>query len=200
MPGGVVVEPESLSDSSESDSSVERGPEELPEDDLSGTPAPSAAPDSAPQASSFAPQAASSKRAFPTRRAYTRGDAGDADDVENDQEAFRDLEASKLSVAGRYAHDCRYRGWTSRAAARGMAPLPITKDKLVLAAALLRKGGYRSAALYLISMRREHVASGARWTDALLLEWRDCLRAVRRGLGPPRLARHPGHGQECRGP
>jgi hypothetical protein len=68
---------------------------------------------------------------------------------------------------------------------RAVEPFPLSAAKVALAAALLRKGGYRSATLYLAALKREHVAAGGKWSEELALEHRDCVRAVTRGLGPP---------------
>ena len=57
-----------------------------------------------------------------------------------------------------------------------------------MAAALLRQGGYRSASLYLYTLKNSHIRHGYEWNDQLGLELKDCLRAVRRGLGPPKRA------------
>eukprot|EP00974_Lingulodinium_polyedra_P023115 2231957-Lingulodinium_polyedra.AAC.1 len=45
---------------------------------------------------------------------------------------------------------------------------------------------FRSVPTLLSIAKQEHVASNAVWTDALQLAYRNCLRAVRRGLGPAR--------------
>ena len=65
---------------------------------------------------------------------------------------------------------------------------PLTPKLLRLAAALLRKGAYRSASIYLSAIRRAHIVEGFAWTEALDLELKDCTRAVRRGLGPAKQA------------
>ena len=42
--------------------------------------------------------------------------------------------------------------------------------------------------LYLQAFKRHHITLEAEWSEALELEFKDCLRAVRRGLGPPKQA------------
>ena len=79
----------------------------------------------------------------------------------------------------------RWRWWQRRCSARGIPPLPLTEDKLELAAALLRAGGYRSAMGYLSTIRRHHVRAGHCWTDRLQVYWKDVKRAVIRDIGPP---------------
>ena len=66
--------------------------------------------------------------------------------------------------------------------------VPLTPDKIELAAALLKEGGYRSACLYLATMKRLHIQAGYGWSDQLALEMADFKRAVLRGRGPDRQA------------
>jgi len=126
-----------------------------------------------------------SKRRFPSRRPYGRGSTAALDDLEEDSAALNTLDAEKFAGSGRYCHQVRISWWRHRAAIRSVEPFPLSPAKVALAAALLRKGGYRSATLYLAALKREHVTLGFPWDDALSLELRDCTRAVLRGLGPP---------------
>jgi ubiquitin-protein ligase len=80
------------------------------------------------------------------------------------------------------------RWWSVRAEARGLQDFPLSPKAIRLASALFKKGGYRSGALYLSSFKREHVARGHPWSPLLDFEYRDCLRALRRGLGPAKQA------------
>ena len=66
--------------------------------------------------------------------------------------------------------------------------VPLTPEKIELGAALLKEGGYRSACLYLATMKRLHVQAGYAWNDQLGLEMADAKRAVQRGRGPDRQA------------
>ena len=69
-----------------------------------------------------------------------------------------------------------------------MDPWPLTGDKLRLAAALLKHGNYRTADQYLSALKRAHLERKDIWDQTLALEYTDCMRAVRRGLGPARQA------------
>ena len=71
---------------------------------------------------------------------------------------------------------------------RGIEAYPLTPESLKLAAGLLRKGGYRSAEMYLSTFKNAHIRLGHQWTEQHALEHTECTRAVRRGLGPPRQA------------
>jgi hypothetical protein len=130
----------------------------------------------------------SKKRQFPQRRPYTRGSKDDLDKIEDDTEYLEDLAMAKFSGQGLYTLNIRVRWWAQRAQARGLEPWPLTPPLIALSAALLRKGGYRSAPLYLHAAKREHIRRGYEWSESLRMEFTDCLRAVTRGLGPPRQA------------
>ena len=128
------------------------------------------------------------KRKFPARKPYTRGKTDDVDNIEEDEDVLAGLEGDKFAGAGLITLRIRLQWWQSRAAARKLAPWPFDPAKIALAAALLRKGGYRSAPAYLSACKREHVRLGHPWSEAHDLEMRDCMRAVTRGLGPARQA------------
>jgi len=102
-----------------------------------------------------------------------------------DSAALNTLDAEKFAGSGRYCHQTRVAWWQRRSAVRSFDPFPLSPPKVALAAALLRKGGYRSATLYLAALKREHITLGFHWDDTLALELRDCTRAALRGLGPP---------------
>eukprot|EP00971_Amphidinium_carterae_P346304 6487660-Amphidinium_carterae.1 len=79
--------------------------------------------------------------------------------------------------------------WQARAAVMGVDPYPLTEQMVRHAGALLKAGGYRSAKVYLYSMKKEHVKQGFLWTDALEVELRDGVRSCERGMGPPKKAK-----------
>jgi hypothetical protein len=155
-----------------------------------GVPLPGEEDSSASEASSVPapPPPTPSKRAFPGRRPYGRGTDKELDDIGQDADLINELDVDKFSGAGRYCHRVRVAWWVKRARLRCIDPFPVTPSKLALAAALLRKGGYRSAPMYLGALKREHISLGNAWSDELALEQRDCLRAVLRGIGPPARA------------
>ena len=128
------------------------------------------------------------RRKLPKRRPYTRGSAADLDDVELDAFILEELSEEKFAGTGLITLNLRIQWWRARTAARNLQPWPLTPPLVALAAALLRRGGYRSAPAYLSAMRREHIRLGYEWSDALDLEQRDCIRAVLRGIGPAKQA------------
>ena len=61
----------------------------------------------------------------------------------------------------------------------GVGTIPAHQQKLTLAGALLKRGGYRSARLYLYSLKKQHVSEGGIW-DAGLASWfKDVKRSMR---------------------
>ena len=125
------------------------------------------------------------KRPRPMVRLYTKGSVAGLDDQEEDPAAILALQADKFAETTWYANKSRQNWWLRRATARGIQPVPLSPQLLHLAAALLRKGGYRSAPLYLAAVKRMHVQAGFPWSDSLRLEYTDSIRATTRGLGPP---------------
>ena len=115
---------------------------------------------------------------------YRIGSAAGLDRVELDEGAIAEIQELKAAKGTLEARHARVRWWTTRCAARKLAPGPITTEKLRLAAALLRRGGYRSAPAYLYAVKRASVTPGHSWTDGLQVELSDAVRATTRGLGP----------------
>eukprot|EP00971_Amphidinium_carterae_P000891 17315-Amphidinium_carterae.1 len=97
-------------------------------------------------------------------------------------------ESDKLAVSPRGVNSCRLAWWSRRAAANGVAEFPLTAESLKLAGADLKLGSYRSAALYLAAMKKEHSKRGDEWTSALEVELEDGMRSCERGQGPPKQA------------
>ena len=129
-------------------------------------------------------QVVRTSRGTVAQQPYRIGTAAGLDRTELDEgaiEELQDLKAAKGTLEARHA---RVRWWTTRCAARKLAPWPITTVKLRLAAALLRRGGYRSAPAYLYAIKRANVTRGHSWTDLLQVELSDAVRATTRGLGP----------------
>ena len=65
---------------------------------------------------------------------------------------------------------------------------PVSVQRLEVAAACLRRGGYRSAEQYLIEIKRVHVKSGHPWSSEHSMVYKECVRAIKRGMGPDRQA------------
>ena len=125
---------------------------------------------------------------FPVRIQYTRGSASGLDEADADQEVSDRIQDLKWAASGAYSRRARETWWLRRAAQRGIEAYPLTPESLKLAAGLLRKGGYRSAEMYLSTFKNAHIRLGHQWTEQHALEHAECTRAVRRGLGPPRQA------------
>ena len=122
------------------------------------------------------------------RLPYRRGSKRGLDNVKNDSQAIERLNLAKFARSALASMRSRAKWWVEICRPRGWSTVPVTKEKLVLAGALLKEGGYRSACLYLASIKRGHVQAGYAWTEQLALEMSDVKRAVLRGRGPDRQA------------
>ena len=92
------------------------------------------------------------------------------------------------TVSARKSIEARVTWWSARAKARGLAPFLLTEDKLWLAGALLKKGGYRSAEQYLYALKRRHMVLGHTWPENWTPLLTDIRRSCKRGMGPPNRA------------
>ena len=140
------------------------------------------------RAARLAGPAAARRPLAPVRLRYTRGSRAALDDAAGDPDRIRLVRSGKFAKSSRLANRSKERWWAARCRARRLAPYPLTRDKVELAAALLRAGGYRSGALYLSHMKRCHVSKGFAWNEGLTLAQRDGVRAITRGMGPPAQA------------
>ena len=102
----------------------------------------------------------------------------------DDNRAIIELNARTFAPASWTTVKSRLQWWRDRCVARGIKPWPLTRQKIRLAAALLLKGGYRSARAYLSVVRRKHIESGYVWSAQLDLGMKDAGRAVDRYKGP----------------
>ena len=125
---------------------------------------------------------------FPTRKAYRCGSAKGLDVDSDDWVALPVLEADKFAATSHNTNRIRYRWWASRAKARGTDPYPLTVEKINLAAALLKKGHYRSAPAYIAAIKRQHILAKHPWSERLTLVVKEAVRSTLRGLGPPKQA------------
>ena len=124
----------------------------------------------------------------PTVLNYSRGSTADLDEVREDSKAVKVLRAAKFAKSARSSYRARLKWWEDRCKIRGWNPREVTPLKLEVAAALLKKGKYRSASLYLSSIKRQYVEAGGAWTDQHQLVIADGIRAVQRGQGPAKQA------------
>ena len=125
---------------------------------------------------------------FPSRKAYRCGSAKGLDVDSDDCVALAVLEADKFAATSHNTNRIRCRWWESRAKARGIDPYPLTVEKINLAAALLKKGHYRSAPAYIAAIKREHILTKHPWCERLTLVVKEAVRSTLRGLGPPKQA------------
>ena len=110
------------------------------------------------------------------------------DSPNDDNDARKRLLADTYTVTSRKSTEARVTWWVSRARFRKMAPFPLTAEKLQLAAAILKRGRYRSASQYLYSIKQEHCNRGHEWPQHWSKLLSDLRRSCARGLGGTRQA------------
>ena len=111
------------------------------------------------------------------------------------QSLVDDLQRDREAASGQGVRASHLATWTKfhnhalgfDAAAAGRTPVfPLTPDNIVLVAALLKAGDYRSYANYLSDMKGYHLDYGHAWTENLIHVGRWTTRSVLRGIGPAR--------------
>ena len=96
-------------------------------------------------------------------------------------------ELTDAHTATRTAQE-RWETWQTALALYSESPLPVTYDKVRIAAAALRAGGYRDARPYLERVKMQHLKFYERPVGPLVeLACRTFCRAVSRGVGPSKL-------------
>ena len=135
-----------------------------------------------------------SRSLAPVRREYKRGSAEIADTLAQDPDqliqAQLSYEGAKMAKSSLGPQASRLRWWEIRAAKHCMDPFPLDLRKVRLIGTLLFAGGYRSAGLYLSTIKKEHVKRGHDWSQALALEATEANRAFDRGKGPNKQSGH----------
>ena len=116
------------------------------------------------------------------RRKETRSSCRNRDGGTDDA-AIEEMERDIYTAASKRSSTARLAWWRIRADARSIQPYPITKNKLTLMAALLKKGRYRSAQQYLYTVKKEHSRLGHSWDSELDERMADARRSCARGLG-----------------
>ena len=104
------------------------------------------------------------------------------------KEAVNRLTRDKYTPSTRQSQSIRADWWKTQAKRFGFAPYPLTAASLVKAAAILKANAMRSAAMYLYTIKRQHLRLGFPWTPQLQTELTECRRSCNRGLGPARQA------------
>ena len=69
-----------------------------------------------------------------------------------------------------------------------VAPLPLTREKILGTAAAFKAGRYRSYGAYAAKAREHHILAGFPWEEILTLTIRKTTLSVTRGLGLARQA------------
>ena len=105
---------------------------------------------------------ARTSRGTAAQQPYRKGSAAGLDREGNDEQMLDDLEHLKAAKGTLEARPARVRWWTTRCAARKLQPWPLSIDKVKLAAALLRRGGNRSAPAHLYALKRANTVRGHR--------------------------------------
>ena len=90
--------------------------------------------------------------------------------------------------SSRTSSKARVAWWLTRSSIRGVSPFPLTLGKLQLAAAILKRGQYRSASQCLHSIKQEHINRGHDWPLPWNKHLADLRRSCARGLGGVRQA------------
>ena len=84
-------------------------------------------------------------------------------DISADSVAVNELVLGTHTATSRKSIGGRLRWWESKAKERGFAPYPVDEEKLTLAAALLKRGKYKSASQYLYTIKKQRVKLGFAW-------------------------------------
>ena len=134
------------------------------------------------------PVAGKLRNTEPMVKPYARGSTALVNDTEADEHAFqkavKEFEDDKMAASSLGSHNSRVKWWENRATAAGMLSFPLQRSSIRHAGVMLKAGQYRSAAIYLSAMKREHIARGHEWSDSLSQEVKDAIRSCTRGLGP----------------
>ena len=92
------------------------------------------------------------------------------------------------TVSARKSIEARITWWAARAKTRGFTPFPLNEEKLWLAGALLKQGGYKTSEQYLYAIKRKHTQLGHQWHEGWTPLLADIRRSCKRGMGPPKRA------------
>ena len=125
---------------------------------------------------------------FDLQRRTSRKRGRWVDAVLDDGAAIKEVEKDTHTATARLSITARANWWLARAKARNIAPLPLDTDKLRLAAAILKKGQYRTAEQYLYTMKKMHIQAGREWPEQYTSVLSDLRRSCKGGLGPARGA------------
>ena len=114
---------------------------------------------------------------------HSQARASGRDDPSNDSEALQQVLKETHTATSRKSIQARIVWWESRAKLRGIEPYPLDRDKMKLAAALLKQGRYKSAGQYLYTIKKSHIERGHPWQGAMDMLLNDLRRSCARGLG-----------------
>ena len=124
----------------------------------------------------------------PVVKTYARGSQQQVAAAEEDEETFKraweEFQNDKFASSNEASVNSRKAWWIKRAERLGLEPFPLTPTLIDTAGTLLKIGSYRSAHLYLQTMKRVHAEKGHDWPEPLNLAMKDAIRSCARGKGP----------------
>lgn len=78
--------------------------------------------------------------------------------------------------------------WMRLCQRRGVAPLPLTAEVILINSGILKEAGYKMVVAYLSEAKDRHVRSGFLWTAELQATFQDVKRASKRAQGETKRA------------
>lgn len=106
----------------------------------------------------------------------------------NRKRSLDNLDQDILARTSQPAQASRLRTFRALCAAWQVAPFPLTVEAIRCCSASLKAGGYRSASLYLQAAVNYQIRHLHEQVHPLIRSTiKDCVRSIRRGLGPSRL-------------
>ena len=127
-------------------------------------------------------------RAVPVRRRADRSAAFAAARPEVREESLRSLRSDFLARSTTAPVESRIMLWTQLCSAWDLPAFPLSHENISAAAASFKAGSYRSVAQYFSAVcKHQERELHQVVSDQLRGHIRDCVRSVRRGLGPDRL-------------
>lgn len=128
------------------------------------------------------------RREQPDVKEYARGSNQKLQQVMVDEallaKAMEEFQNEKYAHSNKASQESRAKWWPDKAEFLGMAPYPLTAEKIDTLGALLKVGQYRSSALYLSAAKQSHVQLGFPWSEQLEQAVKNAIRSCIRGLGP----------------
>ena len=123
---------------------------------------------------------------------YGRGSAEAAISAAQDPQQCRmELAKDVLAETTKGPTASRQKLWATLAKTAGwLDPFHLDPSMIFTIMGALKRGGYRSAQLYLDTAKNCHIALGFTWDDQLQQAYRSAVRSCKRGIGHPKQAAH----------